>query len=86
MKPTVGRIVHYIGTINGKDPSLHAAIVTRVEPTLCLVVFTEAGSMFFQSVLEAKELSLKNIGRWIWPAKVPEESQPAPKSGLLLVN
>lgn len=84
MKPSVGRIVHYVsyGTPGGEYPSVcRAAIITEVSgyappehadddmQAVChLAVFNPEG-MFFKEV----DYSPQNVpGTWHWPERVEE--------------
>lgn len=73
MKPSVGRIVHYVsyGTPKGEyDSQCRAAIVTEVSEVgeACgLAVFNPTG-MFFNSCLHDE--SVKSGGTWHWPEQV----------------
>lgn len=70
MKPSVGRIVHYVsyGTPNGEYRSeCRAAIVTSVEGEFAnLAVFNPTG-MFFNGCLQDE--GSKAGGTWHWPER-----------------
>lgn len=73
MKPTVGRIVHYVsyGTPGGEYTSqCRAAIVTVVgdaEVDVSLAVFNPEGMFFNQSC--AHDATTKYGGTWHWPER-----------------
>ena len=74
MKPTVGRIVHYVsyGTPGGEYKSeCRAAIITEVinpdgGDMLSIAVFNPSG-MFFNTCIHDEE---KSGGTWHWPERV----------------
>lgn len=74
MKPTVGRIVHYVsyGTPGGEFKSeCRAAIIAGAEslsPLVDLVVFNPQG-LFFNVVPYSEE---HKGGTWHWPEREPE--------------
>ena len=77
MKPSVGRVVHYVsyGTPGGEYPSVcRAAVVTQVhQPTIVdLCVLNPEGLFFNKGVL--LDESTKRGGTWHWPERVDEES------------
>lgn len=81
MKPSVGRIVHYIafGTPGGeyKAGAHRAAIVTQVHDTpfvnatvVDLCIFNPTGLHFREGVVQDE--SRDTAGSWHWPEKVDE--------------
>lgn len=79
MKPTVGRIVHYVsyGTPGGEYTSqCRAAIVTEVwadDGTVNLAVVNPTG-MFFNSASHDEDE--KSGGTWHWPERETTEAPP----------
>ena len=80
MKPSVGRVVHYVsyGTPHGEFASeCRAAIVTAVEPDngetgqerASIAVLNPTGLFFNEGVIHAED---KRAGSWHWPERVPE--------------
>lgn len=72
MKPTVGRIVHYLsyGTPGGEYQSeARAAIITAVHPdeTVDLCVLNPTGMFFNRNVWQGNK-----PGQWQWPPRVQE--------------
>lgn len=72
MKPSVGRIVHYVsyGTPGGEYPSVcRAAVVTEVGPDeyVSLAVLNPTGMFFNESVPHDPES--KRGGTWHWPER-----------------
>lgn len=71
MKPTVGRIVHYVpyGHIPGVQEFNHlAAIVTKVtESRVSLTTFSEQGMLAFSGV--EQDESGANGHSWHWPER-----------------
>lgn len=72
MKPTIGRIVHYmsLGSADGLyPPETQAAIVTGVnqDGTPSLLVLYKTGMFNLESVPFAET---PTRGRWNWPPKV----------------
>jgi len=76
MKPSVGRIVHYVayGTPGREFPAgvCRAAVVTEVDPdgTVGLCVLNPTGQ-FFNRKLLADETQ-RQPGTWHWPERVAE--------------
>lgn len=77
MKPTVGRIVHYVsyGTPGGEfAPEHRAAIITRVPPdttgVVDLCVLNPTGLFFNQAVIYDE--AMKQGGTWHWPERDDE--------------
>lgn len=74
MKPSVGRVVHYVsyGTPNGEYVSqCRAAIVTETEDgggEACGLAVLNPTGMFFSKALHDE--SRKSGGTWHWPEKV----------------
>lgn len=77
MKPSVGRIVHYVsyGTPGGEYPSVcRAAIITDAESSneTCSLVLNPEG-MFFNPTVIHSEITVDgkhNGGTWHWPERV----------------
>jgi hypothetical protein len=76
MKPSVGRIVHYVayGTPGGEFPAgvCRAAVVTEAEPTtevVGLCVLNPTGQFFNRSLSHNEA---KTPGTWHWPERVEE--------------
>jgi len=72
MKPSVGRIVHYVayGTPGGEFPAgvCRAAIVTEVESLGVGVCVLNPTGQFFNRGLEQDEAT-KKPGTWHWPER-----------------
>lgn len=74
MKPSVGRIVHYVayGTPGGEFPSgvCRAAVVTEIDEALGvgLCVLNPTGQFFNRGVLHDE--GAKAGGTWHWPERV----------------
>jgi hypothetical protein len=72
MRPTLGRIVHYmsLGSADGKyPPEPHPALVTAVDEegdTISLCVFYRTGNFFMEKV---KWCGNKDKGCWFWPER-----------------
>lgn len=72
MKPSVGRIVHYVsyGTPNGEYKSeCRAAVITEVQGPITAVglcVLNPTGVFFNPTVLQSEE---KAPGSWHWPER-----------------
>ena len=72
MKPSVGRIVHYI---EGSGQPCLAAIVAKVHETgnLNLAVISEVGGLRqAQGIEEAPVAGPRVGGQWHWPERVEE--------------
>lgn len=74
MKPSVGRIVHYVayGTPGGEYPAgiCRAAVITEVEPLGAgLCVLNPTGQFFNRGVIYSET---KAPGSWHWPERVEE--------------
>jgi DUF971 family protein len=76
MKPSVGRIVHYVsyGTPGGEYPSVcRAAVISAVltpsEKDVSLVVLNPEGMFFNQNVPYSDD---HRGGTWHWPERVEE--------------
>ncbi len=74
VKPTIGRIVHYVARQYSLELSHHPAIITRVEGTTgcSLTVFHENSEAHMVRVPQDEDK--KQIGTWHWPEKVEDES------------
>ena len=74
MKPTVGRIVHYVsrGSADGfYDPQCRAAIVTDVGGSLCIdLCVVNPEGLFFNIGCNYSEA--KSGGSWHWPERVED--------------
>jgi hypothetical protein len=78
MKPTVGRIVHYVsyGTPGGEYPSAcRAAVITEVPVhypvrAISLCVLNPEGLFFNKEVIEDQDD--RRGGTWHWPERVDE--------------
>lgn len=73
MKPSIGRIVHYVsyGTPGGEYPSVcRAAIVTETDTsdTVGLCVLNPTGQFFNRTVTHDEDGHLG--GTWHWPERV----------------
>ena len=73
MKPSIGRIVHYVayGTPGEEYPSgvCRAAVVTEINTLgTGLCVLNPSGQFFNQAVVEDQET--KKAGTWHWPERV----------------
>lgn len=81
MKPSVGRIVHYVsyGTPGGEYPSVcRAAVITEVQSdtNISLCVLNPTGQ-FFNTHVSYSEENTDNVttfrpGTWHWPERVEE--------------
>lgn len=72
MKPSVGRIIHYVsyGTPNGEyDSVCRAAVVTEVvgDDYISIAVLNPTG-LFFKEKLH-KGIGLSEPGTWHWPER-----------------
>lgn len=72
MKPTVGRIVHYVarGSADGKFPPVHRAAIVAADPvddyfTCNLVVLNPQGIFFDEVAFDPN----KSPGTWHWPER-----------------
>ena len=71
MKPTVGRIVHYVsyGTPGGEYLSVcRAAVVTAVGPAMVSLCVLNPEGMFFNRAVVQDESLIKG-GTWHWPER-----------------
>jgi hypothetical protein len=79
MKPSVGRIVHYVsyGTPAGEFTSkCRAAVVTEVEKSgdvdqerASICVLNPTGVFFHEGAIHAED---RRPGSWHWPERIPE--------------
>lgn len=71
MKPSVGRIVHYVPREGMGDPV--PAIITKVHSELCVNL-----TIFYDSLLPSIETSVMlkhdetDFNAWMWPPRVEE--------------
>jgi len=83
MKPSVGRIVHYVsyGTPGGEYKSeCRAAVITEVDDdrVVGLCVLNPTGQFFNRAVIQAefpppdKIVAGHRGGTWHWPERVPD--------------
>ena len=75
MKPSIGRIVHYVsyGTPGGEyTKECRAAVVTEVNTsdTVGLAVLNPTGAFFNRTIVHDE--SAEHGGTWHWPERVEE--------------
>lgn len=70
MKPSVGRIVHYVPVASPDDPApCQAAIVTAVnDDSISLTVFDVHSHTTWPTVLQSEPIHQR--GTWHWPERV----------------
>jgi hypothetical protein len=68
MKPSVGRVVHYVGLYHPEE--CRAAIITETKPQgIGICIFAESGVHFINTNLP-EDQETKKPGSWHWPERV----------------